>query len=74
MSVSVKCSPCPPDGAKPDSRRTKRPSAAVNNSGRSQSPSTVSQQQNNSQTSDQNHSEAGYNTLQSGQSLHITHK
>ncbi|RXN20437.1 axonemal dynein light chain domain-containing 1 [Labeo rohita] len=31
MSVSVKCSPCPPDGAKPDSRRTKRPSAAVNN-------------------------------------------
>ncbi|RXN28006.1 Fc receptor 5 [Labeo rohita] len=35
-------------------------------SGRSQSPSTVSQQQNNSQTSDQNHSEAGYNTLLSG--------
>ncbi|XP_050960150.1 V-set and transmembrane domain-containing protein 1-like [Labeo rohita] len=37
-----------------------------NKGGRSQSPSTVSQQQNNSQTSDQNHSEAGYNTLQSG--------
>ncbi|RXN24227.1 Fc receptor 5 [Labeo rohita] len=34
--------------------------------GRSQSPSTVSQQQNNSQTSDQKHSEAGYNTLLSG--------
>ncbi|KAI2645690.1 Fc receptor-like protein 5 [Labeo rohita] len=36
-----------------------------NKGGRSQSPSTVSQQQNNSQTSDQKHSEAGYNTLQS---------
>ncbi|KAI2645659.1 Fc receptor-like protein 5 [Labeo rohita] len=34
-----------------------------NKGGRSQSPSTVSQQQNNSQTSDQKHSEAGYNTL-----------
>ncbi|XP_050985707.1 Fc receptor-like protein 2 [Labeo rohita] len=31
--------------------------------GRSQSPSTVSQQQNSSQTSDQSQSEAGYNTL-----------
>ncbi|XP_050958988.1 Fc receptor-like protein 2 [Labeo rohita] len=37
-----------------------------NKGGRSQSPSTVSQQQNNSQTSDQKHSEAGYNTLLSG--------
>ncbi|KAI2655892.1 Sialoadhesin [Labeo rohita] len=33
--------------------------------GRSQSPSTVSQQQNNSQTSDHKQSEAEYNTLQS---------
>ncbi|XP_073673322.1 Fc receptor-like protein 5 [Garra rufa] len=37
-----------------------------NKGGRSQSPSTVSQQQNNIQTSDQNQSEAGYNTLLSG--------
>ncbi|RXN14758.1 Fc receptor 5 [Labeo rohita] len=34
-----------------------------NKGGRSQSPSTVSQQQNNSQTSDLNQSEAEYNTL-----------
>ncbi|RXN02349.1 Fc receptor 5 [Labeo rohita] len=40
--------------------------AATDPGGRSQSPSTVSQQQNNSQTSDQKHSEAGYNTLLSG--------
>ncbi|KAI2647725.1 Fc receptor-like protein 5 [Labeo rohita] len=45
-----------------------------NKGGRSQSPSTVSQQQNNSQTSDLNQSEAEYNTLLSGQSLPITHK
>lgn len=32
MSVSVKCSPSPPDGAKPESRRTKRSTTAVNNS------------------------------------------
>ncbi|KAL1260124.1 hypothetical protein QQF64_007951, partial [Cirrhinus molitorella] len=37
-----------------------------NKGGRSQSPSTVSQQQNNSQISDQNQSESGYKTLLSG--------
>ncbi|XP_051766986.1 axonemal dynein light chain domain-containing protein 1 [Ctenopharyngodon idella] len=31
MSVSVKCSPSPPDGVKPESRRTKRSTTAVNN-------------------------------------------
>ncbi|KAG1945757.1 axonemal dynein light chain domain-containing protein 1 isoform X2 [Pimephales promelas] len=31
MSVSVKCSSSPPDGAKPESRRTKRSTTAVNN-------------------------------------------
>ncbi|XP_073683941.1 Fc receptor-like protein 3 [Garra rufa] len=37
-----------------------------NKGGRSQSPSSVSQQQNSSQTSEQNQSEAGNNTLLSG--------
>ncbi|XP_067271945.1 axonemal dynein light chain domain-containing protein 1 [Pseudorasbora parva] len=31
MSVSVKCSPSPPDGGKSESRRTKRSTTAVNN-------------------------------------------
>ncbi|XP_016305063.1 leukocyte immunoglobulin-like receptor subfamily B member 1 [Sinocyclocheilus anshuiensis] len=37
-----------------------------NKGGRSQSPSSVSQQQNSSQTSEQNQSEAGYKSLMSG--------
>uniref|UniRef100_A0A671R0B6 Ig-like domain-containing protein n=1 Tax=Sinocyclocheilus anshuiensis TaxID=1608454 RepID=A0A671R0B6_9TELE len=41
---------------------------------RSQSHSSVSQQQNSSQTSEQNQSDAGNNTLLSGQSLPVNHK
>ncbi|RXN14471.1 low affinity immunoglobulin gamma Fc region receptor II-c-like protein [Labeo rohita] len=44
----------------------KKPAGIFGTGGRSQSPSTVSQQQNNSQTSDHKQSEAEYNTLQSG--------
>ncbi|KAL1278704.1 hypothetical protein QQF64_025377 [Cirrhinus molitorella] len=42
----------------------------INKGGRSQSPSSVSQQQNSSQTSEHNHSEVGNNTLLSG-AVHI---